>query len=204
VKDSLPYAKKCLALDPLSMNKMIGGALAMMRSGAPAETAEPFFAQRHASFPDVGEWSLHVMAALFNGVGDVDAILADPPPDAPAKLQACFADIARTARKRTPAAYKEALKHVAECEASGVMYSIGANMFRVYLGDYEPIFAPNANPDAFGLLYFDPAVPGLRADPRFLPLMEKLGLLAYWRDSGNHPDFCKSEKAPVCAAIAAK
>ncbi|MGD9978958.1 MAG: adenylate/guanylate cyclase domain-containing protein [Hyphomonadaceae bacterium] len=37
-----------------------------------------------------------------------------------------------------------------------------------------------------------------RADARFAPLAERLGLLDYWRVDGNEPDFCATEPAPVC------
>jgi DNA-binding winged helix-turn-helix (wHTH) protein/TolB-like protein len=48
-----------------------------------------------------------------------------------------------------------------------------------------------------------PAARSMRADPRFLPLAEKLGLLAYWR-SGRMPDFCTKEHEPVCTRISGK
>jgi len=38
----------------------------------------------------------------------------------------------------------------------------------------------------------------MRADPRFIPITERLGLLEYWRQSGKWPDFCKTEPNSVC------
>lgn len=43
----------------------------------------------------------------------------------------------------------------------------------------------------------------MRADPRFLPVADKLGLLAYWR-GGRTPDFCKAAAEPVCARISGR
>ena len=40
----------------------------------------------------------------------------------------------------------------------------------------------------------------MRANPRFLPLVEKLGLMDYWRTSKTQPDVCKTEAAPFCLA----
>jgi DNA-binding winged helix-turn-helix (wHTH) protein/TolB-like protein len=38
----------------------------------------------------------------------------------------------------------------------------------------------------------------LRADVRFIPIVERLGLLDYWRSTGKWPDFCKTEPDSVC------
>jgi len=43
----------------------------------------------------------------------------------------------------------------------------------------------------------------VRADPRFIPIAERLGLLDYWRQSGKWPDFCKTEPESVCARMRA-
>lgn len=43
---------------------------------------------------------------------------------------------------------------------------------------------------------YQPGAEALRATPEFWALMEREGLLAYWRESGQWPDFCARE--PVC------
>jgi hypothetical protein len=40
-----------------------------------------------------------------------------------------------------------------------------------------------------------------RADPRFMELAERIGLLDYWRIGDNEPDFCATERAPVCGLL---
>lgn len=49
---------------------------------------------------------------------------------------------------------------------------------------------------------FWPQTAPLRADPRFVGLAEKLGLMAYWKATHARPDFCATEKAPVCRVLA--
>jgi hypothetical protein len=45
----------------------------------------------------------------------------------------------------------------------------------------------------------------MRRDPRFMPLMARLGLVDYWTKSGKWPDFCLAADAPYdCKAEAAK
>lgn len=50
---------------------------------------------------------------------------------------------------------------------------------------------------------FTPAMATLRADPRFIAVAERIGLLEYWRLAGLAPDFCAAEHAPICAQLAA-
>ena len=45
----------------------------------------------------------------------------------------------------------------------------------------------------------------IRADPRFIGLADRLGLLAYWQKSGVWPDFCAQPRLPYnCKAEAAR
>jgi steroid 5-alpha reductase family enzyme len=46
-----------------------------------------------------------------------------------------------------------------------------------------------------------PATAPLRADPRFRDVVERVGLLQYWRSTRHPPDFCTTEKAPVCSLL---
>jgi Predicted integral membrane protein len=43
-----------------------------------------------------------------------------------------------------------------------------------------------------------PPAARLRADPRFLALVERIGLYGYWKAAHIRPDFCDSEKVAVC------
>jgi TolB-like protein len=45
----------------------------------------------------------------------------------------------------------------------------------------------------------------MRRDPRFMPLMQRFGLVDYWRSTGHWPDFCSEPGLPYdCKAVAAK
>jgi hypothetical protein len=43
---------------------------------------------------------------------------------------------------------------------------------------------------------FSPATRAMRADPRFLPLVEKQGLMEYWRATESQPDASETEDVP--------
>ena len=45
-----------------------------------------------------------------------------------------------------------------------------------------------------------PAAAKMRADSRYIEIVRRAGLLAYWK-KGNPPDFCEFEKTPVCRQL---
>jgi hypothetical protein len=59
-------------------------------------------------------------------------------------------------------------------------------------GDYYPRYELSAK-----------ALAPARADPRFIELARRTALLPYWR-SGHAPDFCQTERVPVCALLGSK
>jgi tetratricopeptide (TPR) repeat protein len=62
-------------------------------------------------------------------------------------------------------------------------------------------FQPFISRDAL----FRPDFAPVRADPRFMAVAARLGLVRYWRQSGYWPDFCNSEKLKYdCRTEAAK
>jgi TolB-like protein len=48
---------------------------------------------------------------------------------------------------------------------------------------------------------FSPEAAAMRRDLRFIPIVERLGLLDYWRTSGHWPDFCAKEPKSVCSTM---
>jgi hypothetical protein len=58
-------------------------------------------------------------------------------------------------------------------------------------GDVDGAFEALKGPIPGGpLLFYYPETKALRRDPRFWPLVARLGLTDYWRKSGHWPDFC--------------
>lgn len=49
-------------------------------------------------------------------------------------------------------------------------------------------------------LFFNPSAAALRADPRFIGVAERTGLLDYWHRNGS-PDFCRTEHVAVCRLL---
>lgn len=56
--------------------------------------------------------------------------------------------------------------------------------------------------DVAGTAYLTvPVTAPLRRDPRYRDVVERLGLLQYWKANGHPPDFCATEPAPVCRML---
>jgi DNA-binding winged helix-turn-helix (wHTH) protein/TolB-like protein len=51
------------------------------------------------------------------------------------------------------------------------------------------------------LFLYAPATRAMREDPRFIALLDKLDLPAYWRSTGRWPDFCAKEPRSVCEQL---
>lgn len=57
----------------------------------------------------------------------------------------------------------------------------------------------------FSYVLFRPGLAEVRRDPRFMAAAKRIGLLTYWRKSGEWPDFCSEPTLPYdCKAEAAK
>lgn len=65
--------------------------------------------------------------------------------------------------------------------------------------DEERLWLDNPEVWQLYLLSIEPTA-GLRRDPRFLAVADRVGLVDYWR-SGRLPDFCTKRREPVCARL---
>jgi tetratricopeptide (TPR) repeat protein len=109
----------------------------------------------------------------------------------------------------TPAKIEQAVAIMRDAERTqpqyGAFYLLAAGMF----GRTDEVFAllsdPRFKPYIQSEILFRPGFAHVRADPRFMPVAAELGLVRYWRTSGQWPDFCVDEKLRYdCKAEAAK
>jgi tetratricopeptide (TPR) repeat protein len=70
--------------------------------------------------------------------------------------------------------------------------------FKILLGRQDPFEIPY-----FVELLFRPAQADLRADPRFMLVASRFGLVDYWQRSGDWPDFCADPDLPYNCKIEA-
>lgn len=70
---------------------------------------------------------------------------------------------------------------------------------------YQLLESPQFQPIVKTGMLFSPEFAGVRADPRFMQVAARFGLIRYWRQTGFWPDFCSSEKLKYdCKTEAAK
>jgi hypothetical protein len=101
---------------------------------------------------------------------------------------------------------------IAAIKSQGPDSSVIGNRVLLALGNFgrvdqayqllqDPKFRPLINTDAL----FRPDFAAIRADPRFMQVAARIGLVRYWQTSGYWPDFCKNEQLRYdCRAEAAK
>jgi hypothetical protein len=110
----------------------------------------------------------------------------------------------------TPANERRAIELARSAAAQHGHYASFSEVLSAFGSDDE-VFAtlmrvPRDRVDQFLLqTLFRPTLTKLRERPRFLRIAERYGLLEYWRESGNWPDFCFEPDLPYdCKLEAAK
>jgi hypothetical protein len=110
--------------------------------------------------------------AFMTGMNSTDTAL---------RVAARDAEIASVRRDR--AHLMAALSHLS---------ALGFNDEAFHLAEEIP---PSPQTDDVSAL-FTPLMDPLRRDPRFIGLADKLGLVAYWKQTGKWPDFCSAPDLP--------
>lgn len=198
--ESIEYCRAGLQGDPLSTPKSIGVAGVYSLLGMKAQ-ADELFQLTHQRWPSRDLWHRRLAAAAIQDIGDIEALLKDPPSDLSADALACGRDVfsrlatagAQDRRRISDAAQR--------CVKSGSLSPYTALMAYAWLGDMEPAYAEMQMMTYPNRLIFIPELAAFRKDPRFETEARRIGLVDYWRATGITPDFCAAEQAPVCATI---
>jgi DNA-binding winged helix-turn-helix (wHTH) protein/TolB-like protein len=212
VRDALPWLQRAHDLDPLHNNTTWSLALILASDGRPADS-RMLVSQMEVEWPeqfgtkDARFWT----SVVENARRDTLALLADPAAR-PAGMDQTAVDAWRAALKASPAdrnAKAGTARLVMAAAAGGSLSHGQALTLLAMLGDlddafaqaqlYEPLDAYTAP-----FLFLPPTAP-LRADPRFMAVAGRLGIVAYWRSTGQWPDFCSEPGLPYdCRREAAR
>lgn len=140
------------------------------------------------------------------------AILTDPqtqPPDMPQPMIEAWRTALAGIIARDRTTKLKAAKSTTDAVRSWQLYGPEAMILLASLGDRDAAmkaadaYQPGV-PSELPYLFLPPAAP-LRADPRFMKVAERLGLVAYWRKTGHWPDFCSEPGLPYdCKVETAK
>jgi hypothetical protein len=93
-----------------------------------------------------------------------------------------------------------AIKAIKDTATTGSLNRGEALLLLSLLNDVDGAFAQAqfyepADPKWAPFLFLGPTQP-MRSDPRFMPLAVKFGFAAYWRSTGQWPDYCKAPELP--------
>lgn len=211
LREAEPFLRRAVALDPLSSWERTDLVSLLVSMGHMAE-ATSVMEQCLELWPDDSSnvRATNLLMLAFNGApADALAVLDDPD-RRPYGLDQSVIEAWRAfinARKTPSAeARARAIKALQSALTPGLMPAgIAAQMF-ARLGDLDSAFAAAEHADpSLTSTFYDPAMAKMRADPRFMPLAAKLGLVDYWQSTDKWPDFCSASDAPYdCKAEARK
>ena len=213
LRDAPPFIQRGLALDPLSPVKTENLIRSFAALGQLTE-AQDLLEQALKRWPNhPGVRALRLSFLSFSGAtDDALALLADraarPTELTPQAIAAwrAFLDARRTPRSNPSARAAQSISSAAD---AGALDPGTAILMLSSLGDVDPaferadhLFADSKADPAF--LFTRPAA-ALRADPRFMNLAARLGLVDYWRRTGKWPDFCAGPHPEIdCRAATAR
>jgi tetratricopeptide (TPR) repeat protein len=153
-------------------------------------------------------WEIALGAAIFLDITNPEDIFAVAPPSVKAAVP-CYRDLLgslkSTDRKRRLAGARKADACLTEFNSPHVNMQAQS-----MLGDLDRAFVLADRPDftRFIWSYYSPlflrSTKAMRADPRFLPLMEKIGYVDYWKQTKTKPDVCSTPEEssiPLCTAL---
>lgn len=211
---SLAYSQRAVTLDPAQFDFVFDLITALAVEGRLGE-ARAMIDHALATWPgnqDIREIEMTTEARF----GDPDRALAllNDPKWRPAEMTdplfddwRRFALLRKTRDPKQAAAY---IRGVMDQVASGKMDPSMALVRLNSLGATDDAFAVAekagaAHLDTGGLFRSTPDGKVMWRDPRFLPLASRLGLVDFWRRSGQWPDFCQGPSRPYdCQAEAAR
>jgi tetratricopeptide (TPR) repeat protein len=179
-----------------------------------ADAARALVAQMQTQWPgDLSTKLARFMAPVILGETDQPLVLLADPATRPPNLDQRGLNAWRATLKAIGArggqSRLQAASMVKMAAKTGSLDAGQALLLLTMLHDLDGAFAEAELYDpsnAYAPAYlFLPATASMRADPRFMPLSRKLGLVEYWRATGNWPDFCAEPGLPYdCKSEAAK
>jgi DNA-binding winged helix-turn-helix (wHTH) protein/TolB-like protein len=213
-RESLVWLKRGHDSNPLHNGETYSLAIALASEGLPV-ASRALLAGMQEHWPDqpFTRDARFWVNMINNAPDEVLDVLADPK-GRPALMDdtaaAAWQAGLEASRVRDAKGRGAAIKTVTDAAHSGSLSHGDALLLLTLLGDLDSAFtqadlyAPivSAYPPAY---LFLPQTAPLRADPRFMKVANRLGFVAYWRTTGQWPDFCSTPNLPYdCRAEAAK
>ena len=202
--DAMSWFRRAYNVDPLHNDNVFTYAVSLAAEGHPAES-QNFLELMRTKWPeshkttDAEFWS----SMLSGATGQVLDMIADAR-KWPIGMNQASADVWRQAltayRSHDEAARTRAIRAIKDTAADGSLINGEALLLLSMLNDVDGAFeqAQEYEPTdpRWGPFLFLGPTQAMRSDPRFMPLAVRLGFAAYWRSTGQWPDFCKTPNLP--------
>ncbi len=218
--DSAVFAKRAAELEPLSPVYQFRRAMALWTEGDLKEADHTLDRALHLWPTHPAVWTTRFLLYALSGRASAAQRLLDDREARPAGLSGPFADLLATtlnaldggepaAKERAIQAYADLLQqrgpsfaitavlylpalgalNLAFDAVNGYLLRTGLQVGALRRGNDEPRI--NDHHRRKTMMLFVPPTQAMRADGRFLPLCDGIGLTAYWRRCGVTPDFLR-------------
>jgi hypothetical protein len=215
MNESLGFFRRAAALDPLSPSLPAAMMPVLIATGNNAE-AQAMRERNIRVWPDSPSiWSNNLNGAIFLRRTEVALAMLDAIDEAPVSmeqpLRTALRQYVEATRDGDREALRAAIEALVELVQQGRFETPRAITAAAVAGELDTAFrlaeayfaAPGVDPASNApvltahrfFLFTLPGAP-MRRDPRFLELMQRIGLLAYWRETGKWPDYCDDPELP--------
>ncbi|MEZ5962088.1 MAG: adenylate/guanylate cyclase domain-containing protein [Hyphomonadaceae bacterium] len=203
-QDSVAYLERAFAFEPLSPYRASSLVRQLSVVGRGAD-AQALLTRTTAMWPeDSGvSWERFRMSFYFGTEAETRRILAESS-IIDSEDRACWRAALQGRAAASVAARRSAAAQVRRCLADDPGQAV---QVLAVLGDTDGAFAfeDGVIRQDGSHVFFVPATRALRLDPRFMPVMDRIGLLDYWLQSDHWPDFCTDPQLRYdCRAEAAR
>lgn len=199
IEEAAAYAERSVTLDPLSLPKRrVVGYLLLLNNEA--DRSRSILLAK--TWPDDATlWRARARTALWSEDYAGALALLNEPAAPTGQARRCWQETAHALQ--AGAVSIRIRQQIRDCDGRGFPADLIVAALTA-IGDLDGAFEV-AGSDVVLVTYvaYAPVAAPLRADARFMPLMKEIGLLAYWRESGQWPDFCRDPSLPYdCQAEA--
>ena len=203
-RDALPWFRRAYSVDPLHNDNVFTYAVSLAAEGNPAES-QKFLELMRTKWPEAQKTrDAHFWSTLLSGATDQALDIIADPKQWPMLMNRTSAEAWRQAltasRSNDESARLRAIQAVKDTAAHGSLIRGEALLLLSMLNDVDGAFeqAQEYEPSdpRWGPFLFLRPTQAMRFDPRFMPLAVKLGFAAYWRSTGQWPDFCSTPNLP--------
>jgi DNA-binding winged helix-turn-helix (wHTH) protein/tetratricopeptide (TPR) repeat protein len=204
VHDALFWFTRAYQVDPLHNDDNFTYAASLASAGLLADTRK-LIGEMDTRWPDnVKTRDAHFWTSVITGATDEALAIAGDPARWPLGMNQESADVWRAALaaqvSKDGTMRASAIKAIKGAGADGSLSRGQALLLLSMLDDVDSAFEQAqyyepADPKWAPFLFLGPTQ-AMRFDPRFMPLAVKFGFAAYWRSTGQWPDFCKAPDLP--------